>query len=110
MYNRISITFLITLSVLIINRCDCPVHVTGTVLDSKTKLPIENVAIGRTDTTNLNNPFNRKVYTDANGNFQFDGIAGKCDKVLLYFSAENYKIEKIAFDNNSIDTIFMMKN
>lgn len=107
--NRIILKFWIIITILIVYSCDCPVHVRGTVLDSETKLPIENVSIGKTDTTELDNPFNRKTHTDINGYFQFNGNAGKCDKVTLFFLVENYKTEKVELDNNSIDTILMKK-
>ncbi len=97
-------------AVLIVTACDCRLSVTGRVIDEENGLPLDSVAIGRTDTVDLNNPFNSKAYTDSNGYFDFSGIAGRCDGVLLYFSKEGYKTKAIKFDNFSIDTIRLIKN
>ncbi|WP_229712499.1 hypothetical protein [Marivirga lumbricoides] len=72
-----------------------------------TKKPIQDVAIGKTDTTDLDNPFNRKTMTGKNEDYEVDGIAGTCDEITMYFNKEGYEPEKITFQNNSIDTILL---
>ncbi len=88
--------------------CDCQLNVQGIVLNAKSKQPIENVAIGKTDTTDLDNPFNSKDLTDSTGEFKFRQIAGLCNSVPLYFSKEGYKTQMIELNNNSKDTIFLI--
>jgi hypothetical protein len=87
--------------------CDCQYHLSGVVLDKLTKRPIENVAIGRTDTTDLDNPFNRKTMTQAKGNYEIYGIAGRCNEITMFFTKDGYETKKVTFHNNSADTILL---
>ncbi|MBK6965919.1 MAG: carboxypeptidase regulatory-like domain-containing protein [Bacteroidales bacterium] len=89
--------------------CDCQIGISGKVIDYDSGLPLDSVAIGKTDTSDLENPFNEKVYTDANGDFDFHGIAGKCNVVLLYFSRDGYNTSAIEYENFSSDTIRLKK-
>lgn len=75
--------FLILLAIALFTvlSCDCPIRISGKVIDNDSGLPLDSVAIGKTDTSDLDNPFNDKSYTDANGDFDFQGIAGKCNIV-----------------------------
>lgn len=90
-----------------LSSCDCHYHLSGTVLEKNTKEPISNVAIGKTDTTDLDNPFNRKTYTDYKGQFEISGVSGRCNEITMYFSASDYRTEKRTFDNGALDTIYL---
>lgn len=87
--------------------CDCVYKVSGIVLDKSTGKPIDSIAIGKTDTTDLDNPFNRKTYTDEKGEYDISGVSGKCDRVTLYFTNDNYLTQKITFKNGSHDSIYL---
>lgn len=76
-------------------------------MDKLTKEPIENVAIGKTDTTALDNPFNRKTMSSKNGEYQIYGTAGRCNETTMYFTKDGYETQKINFQNNSSDTIYL---
>ncbi|MBD3197360.1 MAG: hypothetical protein GF317_20055 [Candidatus Lokiarchaeota archaeon] len=92
---------------LLIISCDCQIRVDGIVLNQETGKPIPNIAIGKTDTTDLDNPFNEKIYTDKDGRYDFNGIAGKCDDITLYFSGYGFLTEKVKLENGSSDTIYL---
>jgi len=100
----ITLTFILFLT---LTSCDCQYHLSGIVLDNLTKKPIQDVAIGKTDTTDLNNPFNRKTMTMQNGDYEIYGIAGNCSEVKMFFSKAGYQTQKMTFQNNSIDTILL---
>jgi hypothetical protein len=104
MKQRFSIIFILFLT---LTSCDCQYHLSGVVLDRLTKKPIENVAIGKTDTTNLDNPFNSKTMTQKNGDYEIFGIAGRCNEITMYFSKDGYETQKMIFPNNSTDTILL---
>ena len=87
--------------------CDCQYHLSGVVLDKLTRKPIENVAIGKTDITDLDDPSNRKTMTRKNGEYEIYGVAGKCDEITMFFTRDGYQTEKVTFENNSNDTIFL---
>ena len=101
----LSIKFLIILTLSFLVACDCQYEISGIVLDARTQTPISNVAIGKTDSVNLDNPFNRKTYTNDQGVFDIHGIAGFCNEVTMYFSNEEYETRKITFENYSKDTV-----
>ena len=90
--------------------CDCRYEVTGIILDNSTKKPLNNVAIGKTDTTDLENPFNRKTYSFKNGEFDVSGISGRCNQITLYFTKKDYSTQKVTFENGAHDTIFLKSN
>ena len=98
---------LIFILFLTLTSCDCQYQLSGIVLDKLTKKPIENVAIGKTDTTDLDNPFNRKTMTRENGEYEIYGIAGRCNEITMFFSKDGYETQKIIFPNNSTDTILL---
>lgn len=79
----------------------------GVVLDKLTKKPIQDVAIGKTDTTDLDNPFNRKTMTRENGDYEIYGTAGRCNEITMFFTKDGYETRKITFQNNSTDTILL---
>ena len=87
--------------------CDCQYHLTGIVLDKQTNKPIKNVAIGKTDTTDLDNPFNSKTMTKINGYYTIYGVSGRCNDITMFFTKEGYETQTILFRNNSSDTIFL---
>lgn len=87
--------------------CDCQYHLTGVVLNKLTKKPIQDVAIGKTDSTKLGNPFNRKTMTTEKGFYEIFGIAGRCNEVTMYFSKYGFETQKIQLSNNSTDTILL---
>jgi hypothetical protein len=97
---------LLGLIVIIAISCDCQIRVSGKVLDFDSKLPIDKVSISE-DTTDLDNPY---CITYKSGDFEFSHISGICDKVVLYFSKEGYKTQKITIENNKTDTIYLKKN
>jgi len=90
--------------------CDCSFQISGIILNADTKTPINYVAIGKTDTTKLDNPFNKKKYSNFNGQFEFSGIGGGCKEVTVYFSKPGYKTLKKIILNNSRDTVYLKKN
>jgi len=99
---------LIFLSIMIlIISCDCQIRVKGLVLNKETNSPIPNIAIGKTDTTDLDNPFNEKIFTDNEGQFEFMGIAGQCNDISLYFSGKGFKTKKVTMINGSSDTVYL---
>lgn len=100
---------LILILALTISSCDCYYHLSGVVVDKTTRKPISNVAIGKTDTTDLDNPFNRKTYTDNAGKFELSGVSGRCNKITMYFSAKDYQTQKITFRNGARDTIYLQR-
>lgn len=95
---------------LALTSCDCQYHLRGVVLDQLTKKPISDVAIGKTDTIDLDNPFNGKTMTWENGAYEIYGIAGSCNEITLFFTKEGYETRKITLQNNSTDTIFLQPN
>lgn len=104
MKQNIPIIFILFLT---LTSCDCQYHLSGVVLDKVTKEPIENVAIGKTVTTDLDNPFNRKTMTRENGDYEIYGTAGRCNEIKMFFSKDGYETQKNIFPNNSTDTIFL---
>jgi len=72
-----------------------------------TRKPIENVAIGKTDITDLDDPSNRKTMTRKNGEYEIYGVAGKCDEITMFFTRDGYPNRESDFFNNSNDTIFL---
>jgi hypothetical protein len=99
--------FPIIFILLTLTACDCQYHLSGLVLDKLTKKPIQDVAIGKTDATDLDNPFNRKTMTSENGDYEIYGIAGRCNEITLFFTKAGYETKKITFQNNSTDTILL---
>ena len=95
---------------LIFISCDCQYHISGIVVDAETKAPINNVTIGKTDSTDLDNPFNKKTYTKSNGQYEILGIGGSCKDITMYFSKENFETQKTEIRNNSNDTIYLKKH
>jgi len=90
--------------------CDCFYNLSGVVLDRNNLKPIQGVFIGKTDTANLENPFNGKTRTSQNGTYEINGIAGSCNTIKMYFSKEGYRTQKVMLFNNSTDTIFLQPN
>ncbi len=89
--------------------CDCQYEVKGFVLDARTLSPISNVSIGKTDTVGLDNPFNRKSFTNSDGTFDIMGIAGGCDDITLFFMHPDYITHKTTLATFGIDTIYLEK-
>jgi len=56
----------------------------------------------------LENPFNEKIYTDNEGQFEFMGIAGQCNDITLYFSGKGFETKKVKMINGSSDTIYLI--
>jgi hypothetical protein len=104
MKRKIPITFIVLLTSL---SCDCQYQISGVVLDKLTKKPIQDVAIGKTDSTELENPFNKKTMTGENGDYEIFGIAGSCNEITMFFSKDGYESKKFIFQNNSNDTILL---
>ncbi|KXX66922.1 hypothetical protein AVL50_29655 [Flammeovirga sp. SJP92] len=76
-------------------------------MDKLTKKPIQDVAIGKTDTNDLENPFNRKTMTTENGAYEIYGVSGRCNEITMFFSKDGYETQKIILSNNSTDTILL---
>lgn len=104
MRQGIPIIFILFLT---LTSCDCQYHLSGVVLDKLTKKPIQDIAIGKTDTTDLDNPFNRKTMTRKNGDYEIYGTAGRCNEITMFFTKDGYETRKITFQNNSTDTILL---
>lgn len=104
MRQGIPIIFILFLT---LTSCDCQYHLSGVVLDKLTKKPIQDIAIGKTDTTDLDNPFNRKTMTRENGDYEIYGTAGRCNEITMFFTKDGYETRKITFQNNSTDTILL---
>lgn len=104
MRQKFQLVFILFLT---LTACDCQYQISGVVLDKMTKEPVQDVAIGKTDTTDLDNPFNRKTMTKENGYYEIYGVAGRCNEIPLFFTKEGYETQKIIFQNNSTDTIFL---
>jgi hypothetical protein len=104
MKQRFLIIFILFLT---LTSCDCQYHLSGVVLDKFTNKPIQDVAIGKTDTTDLQNPFNRKTMTTENGTYEIYGVAGRCNEITMFFSKDGYETQKLVFPNNSTDTILL---
>lgn len=84
--------------------CECFQHVQGVVIDSKTRLPIDNVVVKNTKIKNNN--ICGALHTDSLG--QFDtypmaiGLFG-CPKVSLSFEKEGYKKAVIKYKSCCTD-------
>jgi hypothetical protein len=91
----------------IVAACDCHYHVSGVVINERTGMPVSNAAIGSTDTTDLDNPFNRKSKTNELGEFEVHGIAGVCSEVTMYISNDDFVTQKVTFQNNGFDTVYL---
>ncbi len=89
--------------------CDCQYQVTGLVLDSVTASPISDVSIGKTDTVHLDNPFNRKSFTDGNGAFDILGVGGRCNEITLFFMHPGYETQEITLETFGVDTIYLTR-
>lgn len=87
--------------------CDCQIRVKGLVLNKETNIPISNIAIGKTDTSDMDNPHNAKIFTDNKGKFEFVGIEGLCNDINLYFSGKGFETRKVTMTNGSSDTIYL---
>jgi len=79
----------------------------GIVLDSRTRLPVEGVAISKYEKEDSTNPYTRRIYSDENGLFEYSGIGGT-NSFELYFMKDGYKVQKI--HNESSDTILLELN
>ncbi|UII30447.1 carboxypeptidase-like regulatory domain-containing protein [Fulvivirga ulvae] len=95
------------LVLLVLTGCDCQYEISGVVLDEVTNMPVPYVAIGRTDAGDADTPFNRKTFTEKQGEFVFNGVTGSCDEATLYFSHQDYITEKVTLPNSSTDTIYL---
>lgn len=74
------------LLIFIITSCDCLQHVQGVVIDAKTNLPIEKVAVKEDSRAWI-------IYTDSVGTFEFTSMTGglfSCPKISLSFEKEGY--------------------
>lgn len=84
------------LLILTIAACDCVQYKEGIVIDAKSKLGIENVAVFKKSRPQ------QVVYTNASGFYEWRGISGglspKCPEPELYFIHPEY------------DTLFSPKN
>jgi 5-hydroxyisourate hydrolase-like protein (transthyretin family) len=101
---------ILVISILLIS-CDCVQRATGVVLDKETKLPVQNVAIGKYVKEDSANYYARREYTDKDGHFDYRSVSGgimHCPDLRLYFSQQQYNTLKITFSSYSVnDTIFL---
>lgn len=90
--------------------CDCMQKASGIVLDKDDKQVIENVAVGKREIS-TDKPDSDCVFTDKNGQFDYDGISGglfTCPDLVLYFNKKGYKPIKVTFDSHSTnDTVYL---
>lgn len=93
--------------------CDCPQQAKGIVLDKATHLPIQNVSIYKTEKIEDSSyAYNR--YTNERGAFIYHSISGgacNCPDLILYFTKEGYKTEKVRFKSMSVDnTVYLERS
>ena len=77
---------ILVLIIAIFTSCDCLQHIQGSVIDSKTRLPIEKVMIKE-------NSRELVIHTDSLGQFEFTSMTGGllgCPKISLSFEKEGY--------------------
>ena len=92
---------------MIVLSCDCMQNVSGTILDSETKEPIDGVFVKKISRSN-------GEYTDSNGNFELmytDGGLFKCPpmKIIINKKGYNQKIEEIENSESKIILIERIK-
>lgn len=93
------------LLLLIIVGCDAIQQKSGIVLDSKTHLPIEGVAISEYEEEDSTNSFTRRIYSDKDGKFEFSST-GFTNSFNLFFIKDGYKT--IEIKNTDSDTIVLV--
>lgn len=100
------LTFLILLVLTTLTSCDYGQRVTGTVLDSKTNLPIVNADVKKrfseTDST----------ATKHTGEFELKSVAGglfKCPPMTVIVSKEGYSEQAVRIQNEAHRIIKLQK-
>ena len=79
-------------------------------MDLQSNNAVSDVSIGRTDTSDLDNPFNGKTLTKEDGEYEIHGISGSCNEITLFFAKSGYSTRKVILKNYSVDTIFLEPN
>ena len=104
---------LVILSVLFLTSCgDCIQNAMGVILDKQTQQPIEQVAIGKSEKEDVQNPYTRKQYSSKDGKFDYHRISGgfiNCPALVLFFSKKGYKTSKITFKSFSQNTTVLLE-
>ena len=81
---------ILALIIAIFTSCDCLQHIQGSVIDSKTRLPIEKVMIKE-------NSRELVIHTDSLGQFEFTSMTGGllgCPKISLSFELRKRDISR----------------
>lgn len=89
---------------MIVNSCDCLQNVSGIVLDSETKKPIDSVFVKKISRDN-------GEYTDKNGYFELmytDGGLFKCPPMKIIINKKGYK-QKVEEIENSESKIILIE-
>ncbi len=95
---------------LFLTSCDCMQKANGVVLDSETKEPLDNVALGKYATVDTANPYSTRSFTDDKGQFDYSGIGGGSCDFDLFFSKEGYELLKVGFQQTSDnDTVYLKR-
>ena len=95
---------LIIVATCLLNACDCSQHVSGIVLDNKTKQPIDSAYV-----QNADKKYDH-TYTDNLGVFQVRSISGgfrRCPPMMVSITKNNYEIKTVKMENDSHDTIYL---
>jgi hypothetical protein len=97
-------TFLALSAACILHACDCNQDVSGTVLDSSTKQPIEGAYVQNAGKNHDHN------YTDNKGNFEINSISGGfrgCPAMTVSLTKEGYEIKTVEIEITKHDTIYL---
>ena len=89
---------------MIVLSCDCMQNVSGTILDSETKKPIDSVFVKKISRDN-------GEYTDKNGYFELmytDGGLFKCPPMKIIINKKGYK-QKVEEIENSESKIILIE-
>jgi hypothetical protein len=88
---------LISLALILLNSCDCPVDHKGFVLNELTNEPVENATI-QFD--------NKKFTTDSNGYFEISYVTGFCPTEKYQIFQPNFKEFELVVERSSESTSY----
>tara|TARA_R110002049_G_scaffold286226_1_gene467890 strand:+ start:4580 stop:4903 length:324 start_codon:yes stop_codon:yes gene_type:complete len=86
--------------------CDCHQNVSGKVLDSQTKEPIDSVYVHK-----INKDYGK--FTSENGAFELDATSGGlfgCPPMKIVLNKNGYEQKVEEIENSENKTIFLTKN
>jgi hypothetical protein len=92
-------------SLLPLTSCDCIIEISGTIVDSETRLPLNIVQVY--------NGFNKSVsYTDTSGTFYYHDMSGACTgcpPVKFVMKKDGFEEQAIVIPNNKRDTTYLKR-